>query len=94
MDRLLPELVTMDVGQAIVESRGLKDDQKDHRTVDNLRRKRALGGRLHLDHVGGPTEPMLWIPDACCGAVTQHRCGDSEDYALIESQVTMIETRA
>ncbi|EPQ44834.1 hypothetical protein MPS_2688 [Mycobacterium pseudoshottsii JCM 15466] len=37
---------------------------------------------------------MLWIPDACCGAVTQHRCGDSEDYALIESQVTMIETRA
>lgn len=50
----------MDVGQAIVESRGLKDDQKDHRTVDSLRRKRALGGRLHLDHVGGPTEPMLW----------------------------------
>ncbi|RFZ42948.1 hypothetical protein DAVIS_02040 [Mycobacterium marinum] len=93
MERLLPELVAMGVGQAIVESRGLKDDQKDRRTLDNLRRKRALGGHLHLDHVGGPADPMLWIPDACCGAVTQHRCGDSEHYALIESKVTMIEIR-
>ncbi|QUR69458.1 hypothetical protein [Mycobacterium spongiae] len=94
MERLLPELVAMGVGRAIAESRGTKDDQKDHATLDNLRRKHALGGHLHLDHVGGPVEPMLWIPDACCGAVTQLRCGDSEHYTLIESKVTMLEIRA
>ena len=91
MERLLPELVAMGVGQAIVESRGRKDDQNDHRTLDILRRKHALGGRLHLDHVGGPTEPMLWIADACCGAVTQFRCGDPAHYLVIQPKVTMLE---
>lgn len=91
MERLLPELVALGVGRAVVESRGLKDDQQDHRTLDYLRRKRALGGQLHLDHMGGPAEPMLWIPDACCGAVTQMRSGDPEHYALIETKVTLLE---
>lgn len=91
MELLLPELVALGVAQAIVESRGPKDDREDQRTLDYLRRKRALGGRLHLDHVGGPTEPMLWIPDACCGAVTQLRSGDPEHFGIIESKVTMLE---
>ncbi|CAN3132224.1 hypothetical protein ACNUDN_30320 [Mycobacterium sp. smrl_JER01] len=91
MERLLPELVAMGVEQAIIESRGRKDDKKDHQTLDNLRRKHALGGRLHLDHVGGPAEPILWVADSCCGAVTQLRCGAPGNYALIQSRVTMLE---
>ncbi len=66
----------------------------DRQTLDNLRRKHALGGRLHLNHVGGPAEPMLWIADACCGVVTQLRCGDTAHYALIEPKVTMLEIRS
>lgn len=91
MERMLVELVKMGVRQAILESRGRKDDQRDHQTLDYLRRKRILDGGLHMDHVGGPAEPMLWIADACCGAVTQMRCGDRHCYALIESKVTLVD---
>lgn len=93
MERMLPELVKMGVGQAILESRGGKDDQRDHQTLDYLRRKRILDGGLHIDHVGGPAEPMLWIADACCGAVTQMRCGDRHCYGLIESKVTFVDVQ-
>ncbi|MDB2192916.1 hypothetical protein [Mycobacteroides abscessus] len=90
MERLLPELVSFGVSTAILESRGRKDDQRDHQTLDYLRRKRMLQGRLHLDHLGGRAEPMLWISDACCGAVTQMRSGDPQLYSLIEHKVTLI----
>ncbi|WP_074376907.1 hypothetical protein [Mycobacteroides abscessus] len=91
MERLLPELVDMGVGKAILESRGTKDDKRDHETLRYLRYKRILGGRLHIDHIGGPAEPMLWISDACCGAYTQKRCGDDRYYTLIEPKVTLID---
>ena len=52
---------------------------------------RIIATHLHLDHVGGPTEPMLWIADACCGAVTQFRCGDPAHYLVIQPKVTMLE---
>ena len=94
MERLLPELVALGVGEATVESRGRGDDMRDRQTLDHLRRKHALRGRLNLNHVGGPAEPMLWIADACCGAVTQLRCGDTARYALIEPKVTMLEIRS
>jgi hypothetical protein len=94
MERMLPELVSLGVGTAVFESRGPTDDQRDHQTLDYLRRKRLLTGRLHIDHVGGPTEPMLWISDACCGAITQMRCGDLHHYSLIESKVTLINVRS
>ena len=91
MERMLPELVSLGVGTAIVESRGPKDDQRDRKTLQNLRNKRLLTDPLHMDHVGGPADPMLWVPDACCGAVTQLRCGNRHFYQLIESRVTLID---
>lgn len=90
MERMLPELVALGVSTAVFESRGPKDDQRDRHTLDHLRRKRMLAGSFHIDHVGGRTEPMLWISDACCGAITQLRCGDGHHYSLIESKVTII----
>lgn len=91
MEVMLPELVSLGVERATIESRGRKDDLRDMQTLENLRRKRQLGGRLHIDHVGGPADPMLWISDACCGAVTQLRCGNSRFYTHIEARVTLID---
>jgi hypothetical protein len=79
MERMLPELVSLGVGTAIVESRGPKDDQRDRKTLQNLRNKRLLA------------DPMLWVPDACCGAVTQLRCGNGHFYQQIEARVTLID---
>jgi hypothetical protein len=94
VERMLPELVSLGVGTAIFESRGPHDDLRDHKTLDYLRRKRMLGGQLHIDHDVGPTEPMLWISDACCGAITQMRCGDQHCYGLIQAKLTLINVRA
>ncbi|ORA85263.1 hypothetical protein BST29_03330 [Mycobacterium malmoense] len=91
MERMLPELVSMGVDNAVIESRGKKDDRRDEQTLHYLRRKRQLGGHLHINHVGGPADPMLWIPDACCGAVTQMRCGNPHYFEYIESRVTLID---
>lgn len=91
MERMLPELVSLGVGTAIVESRGPKDDQRDRKTLQHLRNKRLLTDPLHMSHVGGPADPMLWVPDACCGVVTQLRCGKKHFYQQIESRVTLID---
>lgn len=90
VERMLPELVALGVGTAVFESRGPKDDRHDRRTLEHLRRKQMITGGLQIDHVGGRTEPMLRIADACCGTITQLRCGDRYHYSLIESKVTII----
>ena len=90
MERMLPELAGLGVEHATLESRGKKDDLRDIQTLDYLRRKRQLERRLHIDHIGGPADPMLWIPDACCGAVTQMRCGNDRFYMHIEPRATLI----
>lgn len=91
VERMLPELVALGVRHAYFESRGRKDDRRDHDTLDYLRRKHHLRGPLHIDHIGGPADPMLWIPDACCGAITQMRCGDDRCYQTLRSSVTLID---
>jgi hypothetical protein len=91
MERMLPELVQHGVGNAYLESRGPQDDRRDHQTLNHLRRKRRLTGPLHIDHLGGPADPMLWIPDACCGAIAQMRSGNHAFYAAIKSRVTIID---
>lgn len=91
LERMFIELVALGVGTVVFQSRGPKDDQRDRHTLDHLRRRRMIASSLHLDHAGGRNEPMLWIADACCGAVTQLRCGDGLHYSVIESKVTMID---
>lgn len=91
LDRLLPELVALGVSHAVVESRGRKDDLRDRTALDNARRRQLLAGPLRLDHVGGPGDPLLWVPDACCGALTQDRCGESTNFAHIKTRVTLLD---
>jgi len=89
--RLLPELAALGVTNAILESRGRKDDQRDIDALNFIRRRRLIGGDLRIDHVGGPADPLLWIPDACCGIVTQHRCGHSTYFERLRSTLTCID---
>ncbi|HVX29949.1 MAG TPA: hypothetical protein VHA53_05675 [Nitrolancea sp.] len=35
-----------------------------------------ISSKMRVGHVAGPREPMLWVPDAICGAVVQDRIGD------------------
>lgn len=91
MEWMLSELASLGVGTVIIESRGLKDDQRDRKTLQHLRTKHHLATSLHMSHVGGPADPMLWVPDACCGAITQLRCGIEGFYAQIQRRVTVID---
>ena len=31
---------------------------------------------LRIEHVQGPREAMLWVPDAVCGAIVRERLGE------------------
>lgn len=91
-ERLLPELHALGVEHVVVESRGSKADKRDRAALDNLRRKHLMPPRsLRMNHLGGPADPLLWIPDACCGAVTERRCGNSENFGVIGTSITMLD---
>jgi hypothetical protein len=77
LERMLYELDQWTVAIARFESRGPADDRRDRAMLDALRARRTVGSDLRIDHVRGPLEPLLWIPDAVCGAVRQSRAGDS-----------------
>lgn len=91
MERLLFELTSMDVGHAIIESRGPADNQRDLDLLSHLRRRRSLPRSIRLDHTPGPADPMLWVPDAVCGAVSEMRCGDPVYYAELTASINLIE---
>lgn len=91
LERVLCELTAMGVGQAVIESRGKADDRRDLKVLDHLRRKQSLPGKIRIDHTPGPRDPLLWVPDAVCGVVSQHRCGNPANYEMLESRLTVLE---
>lgn len=91
LERLLHELQTRAVDDVILESRGPHDNGRDVQMLNALRGQAAVGPSLRLSHVIGRTEPMLWIPDTVCGAVTSARTGVSTYLAQLESRLTLIE---
>jgi len=76
LERLFHELTERGVSHAVLESRGAKDDQRDRAFLDGLRAQRALSRSIRVDHQRGHTEPLLWLADAICGAVTNLRTGN------------------
>jgi hypothetical protein len=86
MERLLYELDQVDVSTVIFESRGPKDDRRDRDMHDALRARRIVRPTLRMEHAPGPREPMLWVPDAVCGAAMQHRNGDPTYLDIIQEQ--------
>lgn len=85
------ELQLLGVEAVTLESRGPKDDARDAQTLDFMRRSRSLSGaRLHMKHQPGPADPLLWVPDIICGAVTRQRLGDPSYLQVLRAKVELI----
>ncbi len=72
-----------------LESRGPADDDRDRTMLDSLR-TRGASKLLRLDHKPGPAEPLLWIADAICGAVTASRVGESRWLKALEPSIDLV----
>lgn len=94
LERFVPELEVLGCAHLVLESRGAADDRRDRAMLDALRARR-LSTSLRLDHTPGPGEPLLWIADAVCGAVTADRTGDPRwlDRLRRSTEVITIEDR-
>jgi hypothetical protein len=68
LEMLLYELGMMEVDHAVFESRG-PSDSLDRHMVAALRAKRVLLRPMRVDHMPGPSEPLLWVPDVVNGVV-------------------------
>lgn len=76
--------------QVTLESRGLADDRRDRTLLDTMRAKKQSSA-LRLEHRPGPEEPLLWIPDALCGAVSAARTGEPRWLNAIAERVCITE---
>lgn len=90
LERLCFELHALGVSEIVIESRG-PSDRLDRTLVDTMRAKRLIDASLRIDHVPGPAEPLLWIPDVVCGAVSQNRYGNPVYLEQLRRVTTMIE---
>ncbi|MDY6056110.1 hypothetical protein [Micrococcus sp.] len=50
-----------------------------------------LSPSLRIDHLQGPKEPLLWVPDAVCGAVTTARVTSDEYLKILGEQVAIVQ---
>lgn len=88
IERLLWELAGLDtVGQVLMESRGPADNKRDVKMVDTLKASRAIPGSMKVDHLRGRDEPLLWLPDAVCGAVGARVEGDNTWARMLDRQL-------
>lgn len=92
---LLPALAAGEVRSVVAESRGRVADARDRAVLDAMRRSRVLddgAGPLHLDHVLGRDDPVLWVADAVCGAVVEARTGSTEHVDRLGTMLRIIES--
>ncbi|WAA65911.1 hypothetical protein [Microbacterium oxydans] len=93
--RILWELDGLDVVSHVVfESRGAADDLRDMNMVQALRASRRLSSRMRVDHVRGADEPLLWLPDAVCGAVNGRIMGSDVWSGRLDHQLWIVEENA
>lgn len=91
LERLLFELELKGLTNVVLESRGPADDRRDIQMLNALRGQRHLSTGIRLTHVVGRNEPMLWIPDAVCGAISSARTGNPTYQAVLQERLTVIE---
>ncbi|GAP61413.1 conserved hypothetical protein [Arthrobacter sp. Hiyo1] len=75
-ERMYYELQQRGVQNAVFESRGPADDRRDRKHLDSLKASRRITGSFRVDHLAGRIEPLLWVPDIFCGALSQARTGN------------------
>ncbi len=69
MERMLYEL-DRKISGVVFESRGRKDDARDQELAQSMFDSRKISLRPQMKHERGRDEPLLWISDAVCGAVS------------------------
>lgn len=74
MKTLLYQLDQMGVTDAVFESRG--SNVRDRKMVKTLKIDGTLSTDFQVTHKDGPFEPLLWVPDAVCGAICERRIGN------------------
>lgn len=91
MSVLLPRLEGLGVSQVWLEARTPGLIKRDQKMVDALRSQHAISSWLRVD-IGRPLEePMLWVPDAVCGAIGAARTGNTVWLDLMRQSVEEIE---
>lgn len=91
LEALYYELIAMRVFDAVLESRGPKQDQKDRSHIVALQGQ-VLDKRLRVTHQRGGDEPLLWIPDAVLGAINAAHLGETSHYDNLRSTL-VVESR-
>ncbi|MCO6006007.1 hypothetical protein NE236_13525 [Actinoallomurus purpureus] len=89
MERLFFELSAMGAHKIIFEAREARQSRNDLNLVKALRSRREIHADIRVDHLSGPREPLLWIPDLVAGAVVAARCGDRSYLDQIAPLVTV-----
>lgn len=76
----------------VLESRREPQDTLDMKMLNYLRTQQIVS-KIRMHHKTGPSDPMLWVPDACCGAIVDYRRGVPEFYSYIEEKLPFIRFR-
>ena len=90
LERLLYELEQKGASRIILESRGTKDDERDRTMFRVLRARKVVSSGSRLWHATGPSDALLWIPDAVCGAITRNRLGNSAFVDALGDRLTVV----
>jgi hypothetical protein len=90
VERLAYELTIRNVLHITAEARDPRSNVREVRYFDHLRKGRIIDTGMQLDHVPGPREPLLWIPDAVAGALTAARIGMSEYLDQLDGLVDVV----
>ena len=78
------------VTHVVFESRGAADDKRDMKMVQSLRASHTLTSGMRVDHVRGALEPLLWLPDAVCGAVNGRLFEDDPWAGRLDHQLHIV----
>ncbi len=92
LEVLLDELDRRGFKHVVLESRGKHGDRYDLDLVNHLRGARRLSPDLRIEHIRGCDEPLLWIPDAVCGAVAAYRTADQSYWNALSKKATLIKS--
>lgn len=93
MKLLLPRLDQMGVSELVFESRGHKSNGRDRAMVKMLQTDGSVSKSMTVLHRDGPYEPLLWIPDAICGATADRRVGRLSHLSLLDGSIDWIDRR-
>jgi hypothetical protein len=94
IERLVWDLVELDIDELTFETRQAHNDARDRRTVIHAQKAGVAPGELHYGFERPEAEPLLWLADASAGAVTAALAGERGAYLeAIAGLVTIVQVR-